>query len=41
MGTWVGIIRMFCNGAGQIAANNSDGSVPRVWRFIKLGVAGQ
>lgn len=40
MGTWVGIIRMFCNGAGQIAANHLDGSVPRVWRFVKLGVAG-
>lgn len=27
---------MFCNGAGEIAANDSDGCAP-VWRFIKLG----
>lgn len=32
----MGTIRVFCNGAGQIAANDSDGCAP-VWRFIQLG----
>lgn len=32
----MGTIRVFCNGAGQIAANDADGCAP-VWRFIELG----
>lgn len=28
---------VFCNGAGQIAANDSDGAAPHIWRLMAMG----